>query len=51
MKKNMRKKKMKKKENYDFEAFDRDSCYLVNAVINLAQACVVAIVTAYGGYL
>ena len=45
MKKNMRKKKKKKKkENDDFEAFDRDSCYLVSAVINLAQACVVAIV-------
>ena len=49
MKKNMRKKKRrKKKENDDFEAFDRafdhDSCYLVSAVINLAQACVVAIV-------
>jgi len=33
---------MKKKENDDFEAFDRDSCYLVSSVINLAQACVVA---------
>ena len=40
----MTKKKRKKKENDDFEAFDRDSCYLVSAVINLAQACVVAIV-------
>jgi hypothetical protein len=40
MKKNMR----KKKENDDFEAFDRDSCYLISAVINLAQACIVAIV-------
>lgn len=44
MKKNMRKKKMKKKENDDFEAFDRDSCYLVSSVNNLAQVCVVAIV-------
>ncbi|MDP9016205.1 MAG: hypothetical protein M3M87_05550 [Thermoproteota archaeon] len=35
---------MKKKENDDFDAFDRDSCYLVSSVINLAQACVVAIV-------
>ncbi len=46
MKKNMRtKKKRKKKENDDdFEAFDRDSCYLVSSVINLAQACIVTIV-------
>jgi hypothetical protein len=40
----MRKKKRKKKKNDDFEAFDRDSRYLISAVINLAQACVVAIV-------
>jgi len=44
MKKNMRKKKRKKKESDDFEAFDRDSCYLVSAAINLAHACVLAIV-------
>ena len=52
MKKNMRKNKNReKKENDDFEAFDRDSCYVVSAVINLAQACVVAIVYCIRGYL